>query len=100
MTDAKTWGTRVAEWRASQQTAKVFCEGKAFSRTSLYAWASKLKTPGAVPLAKVVREAAMPPRGRGQIEIQSTRVFIPAELGDGLLSEVVKQLLYTSGERR
>src|SRR5919205_1017738 len=43
MTDTETkWATRVAEWRASGQTAKAFCEGKEFAEGGLRYWSSRL----------------------------------------------------------
>ena len=38
----KEWAARVAEWRASGQSALKFCEGKSFSVHSLRRWSSEL----------------------------------------------------------
>jgi hypothetical protein len=63
MTDTETkWATRVAEWRASGQTAKAFCEGKEFAEGGLRYWSSRLnrrepeKSPArSVRMARVIR---------------------------------------------
>jgi hypothetical protein len=64
MTETETkWAERVAGWRASGQTAPVFCKGKDFSAGGLRYWASKLGkaeqggTRAEVRLARVVRGA-------------------------------------------
>ena len=67
MTDAKTWGDRVAAWRASGLTAEQFCAGKDFNAKRLWWWSSNLRRRGAsvsvnsVPIARVVRANRPPP---------------------------------------
>lgn len=44
MTATETkWAARVAEWRASEQTAPAFCEGKDFTAGGLRYWSSQLR---------------------------------------------------------
>lgn len=66
MTGTETkWAERVADWKASGQTASAFCKGKDFSASGLRYWISRLgkgrSEPGAakpeVRLARVVRGA-------------------------------------------
>jgi hypothetical protein len=51
------WAARVAEWRASGQTAPVFCKGKDFTPGGLRYWASRLGNAGQSARAKEVRIA-------------------------------------------
>lgn len=103
MTDAKTWESRVAEWKASGLSAEKFCEGKEFRPHALYSWASELKKKAskAVPLVKVVRPL-MPtaPQARRHLEVQTARVLIPMELNTALVGEILKALMAASGETR
>jgi hypothetical protein len=65
MADAAIWSKRVAAWRASGQTAAVYCEQHGLSVSSLRYWAQdKRERPAAattVRLARVERVAADPP---------------------------------------
>jgi hypothetical protein len=62
MTETETtWAGRVEAWRASGETAPVFCKGKGFSPGGLRYWASRLGKTGPgkdVRLARVVRGRA------------------------------------------
>ena len=62
MTGTETkWAERVAEWKASGQTASAFCKDKDFSASGLRYWASRLgkaeqgEAKPEVRLARVVR---------------------------------------------
>jgi hypothetical protein len=83
MTETESrWAARVADWRASGQTAPAFCKGKDFSAGGLRYWASRLQKSapkGEVRLARVVRT----PRAKDAIE---TPIFI--ELGNARLGVV------------
>jgi hypothetical protein len=64
MTETRTkWAERVADWKASGETAAAFCKGKDFSPGGLRYWSSRLRKgeQGAprpeVRLARVVRGA-------------------------------------------
>src|SRR3569833_1538882 len=68
MTDTEArWAARVADWRASGQTAPVFCKGKEFTPGGLRYWASRLRKPGEggapkeVRIARVVRTSQPSP---------------------------------------
>jgi hypothetical protein len=43
MSSRAVWEVRVAEWRASGQTSKAFCEGKGFSVDGLRQWSYQLR---------------------------------------------------------
>jgi hypothetical protein len=89
MTDARTmWKQRVANWRASGESAEQFSAGRGFAASTLKWWASKLRTEaGPIPPARVVRVAQLvrsPTErvgGRGTVVVEGldTRVRITIE---------------------
>jgi hypothetical protein len=89
MADARTkWKRRVAEWRASGETADEFASGRGFAANSLRWWSSKLGRDAApapvVRVAHLVRspaDAARTTRGAIVIEAIDARVRITIEPG-------------------
>lgn len=115
MTNTEIWAARVAEWRASGLTATKFCEGKDFSRTGLYNWASKLERENAVAsqgvrIARVFRQRAKAIDGKdlslaassreGRIEIQATRVLIPTGIDRAALEGILGVFVPQAGAAR
>jgi hypothetical protein len=83
MTETESkWAARVTAWRASGQTAPLFCVGKDFKPGGLRYWASRLrKTEPGAPKAEVrLARVARGPRSR---EVAETPILI--ELGDARL---------------
>jgi transposase len=84
------WRERVAEWRASGQTAAEYCAERGLSVGTLRWWSSRLKRKGrpgrasspTVRLAQVVRSPAAPPaRGAVVVELRDARARITIEAG-------------------
>ena len=92
VTTTETWAQRVAEWRASGQTAHEFASGRGFAGSTLRWWSSRLgrQTPGFV---RVVA-ASDAPRGAGSIELEvgKVRVHVRAGFDRALLAEVLEVL--------
>ena len=101
MTETESkWATRVADWRASGQTAPAFCEGKDYTPGGLRYWSSRLAKAGRagrrkdVRLARVVRavrpaEAAETPI---LIEVGGTRLGVCRGFDPGALRAVLDVL--------
>lgn len=86
----ESWKKRVANWRASGQTAREFSEGKPWSPKTLQWWSSRLgrEPMAARPAAPVVRVAqlvraptAEHARGAVVIEVLDARLRITVEAG-------------------
>lgn len=92
VTTTETWAQRVAEWRASGQTADEFAAGRGFAGSTLRWWSSRLgrQTPSFV---RVVA-ASDGPRGAGSIELEvgKVRVHVRAGFDRALLAEVLEVL--------
>jgi hypothetical protein len=86
----ETWAQRVAEWRASGQTAGEFAAGRGFAASTLRWWSSRLgrQTPGWV---RVVA-SKVAPRGAGSVELEvgAVRVHVRAGFDRALLAEVLE----------
>ena len=99
------WVERVANWRASGQTAPAFCKGKDFSAGGLRYWASRLRgAEEAVPatkarLARVVRGQPPAPAAEGAIviEVGSARLGIRRGFDPEVLRAVLEVLGYPYG---
>lgn len=97
VTTTETWAQRVAEWRASGQTAGEFAAGRGFAASTLRWWSSRLRrqTPG---LVRVVAASDSPrgagSRGAGSIELEvgEVRVHVRAGFDRALLAEVLEVL--------
>lgn len=115
MATEEVWKRRVAEWRASGRAAETFCEGRTFSRHSLYKWSGRLgpavaEVSGArdgdsnssgIAMARVVRREAQPSTrseaaGSVVIEAGEARVVVPP----GADAETVRTVLDALGVGR
>ncbi len=98
------WAARVAEWRASGETAPTFCKGKDFSPGGLRYWASRLRKPGdgvapkEVRIAQVVRTPQPAPAAETPILIEVGAVRLG--LRRGFDPEVLRAVLYVLGAGR
>jgi hypothetical protein len=98
------WAARVEGWRASGQTAPVFCKGKDFTPGGLRYWASRLGNVRArgqaegVRIARVVRAPQSAPATETPIviEIGSARLGVRR----GFDPEALRTLLDVLGGRR
>lgn len=92
VTTTESWAHRIAEWRASGQTAAEFAAGRGFAASTLRWWSSRLgrQTPGLVR----VLAANDAPRGAGSIELEvgEVRVHVRAGFDRALLAEVLEVL--------
>lgn len=82
---ATKWRQRVADWRASGETADTYSTGRGCTASSLRSWASRIRREDTIAgpvvrLAQVVRTPAMPwdeaPRGAVVIELLDARARI------------------------
>ena len=100
-TSAK-WRSRVAEWRASGESAEAFAAGKGFAGSSLRWWSSRLgreeigaaaSRAGSIAMARVVRMPSAPREtAEVTIAIGAARVVVGRGFDAGLLREVVAAL--------
>lgn len=97
------WAARVAEWRASGETAPTFCKGKEFTPGGLRYWASRLRKPGEggckeVRLARVVRTPQPAPAAETPIviEVGAARLGVRR----GFDPEVLRAVLSVLGAAR
>jgi hypothetical protein len=96
------WAARVEAWRASGETAPVFCKGKGFSPGGLRYWASRLGLGGQgvpgkpVRVARVVRAPAPAAETPLVIEVGSARVGVRR----GFDPEALRAVLEVLGGRR
>jgi len=108
---ASEWAERVAEWRASGQSAAAFCETREYSAKSLQWWSSQLKRRGRlaasiepqVKLARVVRSNRETPSSAPRIVVLvgEARVEVPAGADRATLDLVFVALRETqAGTRR
>jgi hypothetical protein len=96
MADAKTWAKRVADWRASGESAGAFAAGRGFAPSTLRWWASRLARDGRAGLVRVVT-AAPPVAGRSretaiEIELAGARVLVTPSFDRAALADVVAVL--------
>jgi len=95
MADAKTWAKRVAEWRASGESAGTFAAGRGFAPSTLRWWAWK-RGRSASGLVRVVTAApgVVAPSGETAIEIEiaGARVLVTAGFDRAALADVVAVL--------
>lgn len=94
MADAKTWAKRVAEWRASGESAGSFAAGRGFAPSTLRWWASRFAR-DAGGLVRVVTAAPVVARSREtaiEIEIAGARVLVTAGFDRAALADVVAVL--------
>src|SRR5947208_2221387 len=106
MTDTtSTWQKRVAQWRASGETAEAFSAREGFAASTLRWWSSKLGRAKAerasIKMVQVVRTpavAAAPPRpaaGAVVVELLEARARIIVEAG--VDAATLKMVLATLG---
>ena len=109
MTTVAKWSARVAAWRASGLTARMFCEGKGYTANGLRCWSSRLRklqsevgaqkeaAPKGVRIARLVR---VPKAAEAEtpivIEVGGTHVCVRR----GFDSEVLRELLNVLGGSR
>lgn len=106
MSKEKDWSAEVEAWRASGKSARQFCEGRAYTATTLYWWSSYLKrTSGSsepkakIQLARVVRKRGAPRVQRTTrivVQVGHARVEVGADADPDTLSVVLKALAATA----
>jgi hypothetical protein len=95
MADAKTWAKRVAEWRASGESAGTFAAGRGFAPSTLRWWASRLARDGGGLVRVVTAAPTVAARSREtaiEIEIAGARVLVTAGFDRAALADVVAVL--------
>jgi hypothetical protein len=108
MSDTKEiWKKRVANWRASGETAKKYSAGRGWSAGTLLWWSSRLGREAPLPVVRVaqlVRSAA--PRDRGEpagaivVELFDARVRVTIDRGaDREAVVTILELLASQVER-
>lgn len=88
MARSETWAKRVAEWRASGQTADTFAAGRGFAGSTLRWWASHLgrRQPAlvrVVPASEAARDASI------ELHVGSVRVVVRRGFDRALLADVL-----------
>lgn len=95
MADAKTWAKRVAQWRASGESAGAFAAGRGFAPATLRWWASRLSRE--VGLVRVVTSVPAVAAGSREtaieIEVAGARVCVTAGFDRTALADVLAVLL-------
>ncbi len=104
MANAKVWSERVAEWRASGESAEVYASGRGYAGSTLLWWSSRLargvgkpakKPEGTreVRLARVVR-APEPASSAASVivEVHGARVLVPTGVDAATLKTVLAAL--------
>lgn len=90
MASSETWAKRVAEWRASGQSAGDFSAGRGFAGSTLRWWASQLgrRTPAIVQVVRTApaRDATL------ELAVGEVRVLVRAGFDRALLAEVLDVL--------
>lgn len=96
MADAATWHRRVADWRASKETAAAFCERRGYGLSALRYWARRKPAPPSIRLARVERVSAapapMPPLPGVIIELGGARVLVEFGVDVATLTTVLTAL--------
>ena len=95
MADAKTWAKRVAEWRASGESAGAFAAGRGYAPSTLRWWASRLAREGGGLVRVVTTAPTMVARSREtaiEIELAGARVLVTAGFDRAALADVVAVL--------
>lgn len=109
------WAERVEAWRASGQTSREYCEGRAFTAGGLRHWAYRLRKAAgmkatalarrsSVRLVRVERVAdraapAVPVGAALIIEIGGARMVVPPGCDVGTVKTVLEALAATVGGR-
>jgi hypothetical protein len=99
------WKKRVADWRASGQTAEAFSAGRRWSANTLRWWSSRLRQPAAprmVRVAQVIRARAGREEAerRGAIVVEARDARITIERGaDREMVATVLEVMATRGSR-
>lgn len=94
MADSATWAKRVAEWRASGQTAREFASGRGFEASTLRWWASQLGGRDGA-FVRVVRETGTEARRAEapiELEVGEVRVFVRVGVERAALVDVLAAL--------
>jgi hypothetical protein len=96
MADARTWARRVAEWRASGESAGSFAAGRGFAPSTLRWWSSRLSR-RSVGLVRVVTPPPSAAVARAcetaiEIEIAGARVLVTSGFDRAALADVVAVL--------
>lgn len=109
MADRATWTKRVADWRASGETAGEFCDGKPFSVSTLRWWSSRLtrdrgsaSAARGIRVALVERVAAAPPDSPAQalvIELGAARIAVRRGFDRETLAAVLDVVALRGGAR-
>jgi hypothetical protein len=105
MTTEAKWTARVTAWRASGQTARVFCDGKEYTANGLRYWSSRLRKlhvevaaggkaeATEIRIARLVRVPAVVEHETPiVIEVGSVRVGVRRGFDRGALHEVLEAL--------
>jgi len=116
MANAKTWGERVSEWRASGLSAVKFAEGRDFSPHQLWYWRARIRSEAAasaaqtiatpapalakadsVPLARLVRGPRQEPVADAttvslSVELLGVRIAVPPGFDRATFSAVVDEI--------
>jgi transposase len=99
-TEAK-WQSRVAEWRASGETAEAFAAGKGYEASTLRFWSSQLRRKGAgvvaaaeptVTMARVVRARSTMSAAGVTVTVGRASVVVTRGFDAELLREVIAAL--------
>ena len=87
------WQERVAEWRASGETAEEFARGRGYAATTLRWWSSRLgREASAAGFVRLVPRAVAPAEGAIVIEVGAARVRVTHGFDAVLLARVVAAL--------
>jgi hypothetical protein len=93
---AVVWQERVAEWRASGETAEEFARGRGYAATTLRWWSSRLRRETLVPpgFVRLVPRAALPaePASALVVEVGDARIRVTRGFDPALSARVVAAL--------
>src|SRR5512143_2175937 len=86
MADQEIWAKRVAQWKSSGLTSRVYCKGKPFTAGGLRYWACRLRgegQPGRAPVrvARVVRVSQLRSASPDQPVASGVMPALVVELG-------------------
>jgi len=99
-TEAK-WQSRVADWRASGETAEAFAVGKGYEASTLRFWSSQLRRKGSgvvaavgpmVTMARVVRARSAADGAGVTVTVGRASVVVTRGFDAELLREVIAAL--------
>jgi len=95
MADRAEWARRVAEWRASGETAAEFCAGRGFAASTLRWYSSQLGSvaPPPEPRTAMIEVRREPARAAHvMVELGGARVHVPCGVDMETLSTVFDAL--------